>query len=435
MRSNSENRFGPVRLAPGYTAMNAGTYLLSACITIGMFAFIVFIQPYLINANLNVPAGEQGRLVGSLGFWGEFVSLALVAPIGALADKIGRRPVYAAGFLWLAAAFFVYPMARTVPQLYACAFFFAVGTAAVGCMLATILADTPRDESRGLLAGLTGICQGLGAALAVLVLGGVPKRMVAAGMDPTSAGRVTLGIAAALCFVTAVICLLGLRKGTPSRTAARAPLAVVMRDGFEAARRNPRIWFAYMLQFVSFGDRIVFGTYFSLRLQQEAIAHGISVTDAVTAARRPFVIASAASLVFAAVFGYLLDKLDRLTVSIIAMAIAGVGYLVASLVGDPHSPSIVPIALMLGLGQIASIISSQTLLGQEAPVERRGAVFGMAGICGSLAVLFTQGVGGRLYDTVSRGAPFVLLGGIALIVMCFGLWLKFSQRSGFVQQQ
>ena len=33
----------------------------------------------------------------------------LVAPFGALADKIGRRSVYAFGFLWLAAGFLLYP--------------------------------------------------------------------------------------------------------------------------------------------------------------------------------------------------------------------------------------------------------------------------------------------------------------------------------------
>ena len=109
MTTSIEAKFGPVRLAPGYTRWNAQTYLFAAFITIGMLAFISFIQPYLLNANLKVPADEQGRALGLLGFANEIVSLLLVAPFGALSDKIGRRPVYAIGFVWLAAGFFLYP--------------------------------------------------------------------------------------------------------------------------------------------------------------------------------------------------------------------------------------------------------------------------------------------------------------------------------------
>jgi MFS family permease len=291
-----EAKFGPVRLAPGYTRWNAQTYLFAAFITIGMLAFVSFIQPYLLNANLKVPADEQGRALGLLGFANEIVSLLLVAPFGALSDKIGRRPVYALGFVWLAAGFFLYPLAQTFPQLLACALFFSVGVAAVGCMLATVLADTPQEESRGLFVGITGFCQGLGATLAVLVLGKVPQRLAAEGMDAAMAGRVTLGIAAGLCLVTALVCWLGLKRGTPSQIGEREPLRVLLRTGLAAARANPRIWFAYMLQFVSFADRVVIGTFFSARLQQTAIANGQTVAEAASAATKPYVIANVSAL-------------------------------------------------------------------------------------------------------------------------------------------
>ena len=93
MTASVDRRFGPVRLAPGYTSLNAASYLFAAFITIGMLAFVSFIQPFLLNANLQIPADEQGRAVSVLGFSNEIISLLLVAPVGALADKIGRRRV------------------------------------------------------------------------------------------------------------------------------------------------------------------------------------------------------------------------------------------------------------------------------------------------------------------------------------------------------
>ncbi len=422
-------RFGPVRLAPGYTPMNAATYLFAAFITIGMLAFVSFIQPYLLNANLSVPESQQGRAVSVLGFSNEIISLLLVAPIGALADKIGRRPVYALGFLWLAAGFFLYPLARTFPQLLACALFFSVGVAAVGCMLATVLADTPSEESRGLLVGITGFCQGVGATLAILVLGGVPKRLAASGMDAIMAGRITLGIASALCLLTALLCWLGLKRGTPSRIGEQEPLTQVLRAGFDAARANPKIWFAYLLQFVSFADRIVIGTFFSLRLQQTAIAKGLSASEAINLARTPYVLASLAGLVFAVIFGLMLDKMNRITAGVVAMAVAGVGYLAGGFVGDPTSSAIIPVAILLGTGQIAAIIASQTVLGQEAPIEVRGAVFGFAGIAASLGILFTTGMGGWMYDFVGKGSPFFLIGTVNIAIMLFGLWMLRRERA------
>ena len=55
-------------------------------------------------------------------------------------------------------------------------------------------------------------------------------------------------------------------------------------SGFDAARRNPKIWFAYLLQFVSFADRIVIGTFFSLSFSPHkgAASVGMLLTMAIS---------------------------------------------------------------------------------------------------------------------------------------------------------
>ncbi|MFN5011399.1 MAG: MFS transporter, partial [Gammaproteobacteria bacterium] len=102
---------------------------------------------------------------------------------------------------------------------------------------------------------------------------------------------------------------------------------------------------------------------------------------------------------------------------------AGSGYLAGGFVGDPTSEWITFVAVLLGMGQISAIIASQTVLGQEAPSAVRGAVFGLAGICASAGILFTNIFGGTLFDLVGKGAPFFLIGAVNAGIMLFGLLL------------
>jgi MFS family permease len=414
-------RLGRIVLAAGYLPRHALVYLYAALVTVGLFAFISFFQAYLLNVNLRLPEHLQGRTISALNFANELVALALVAPFGALADKIGRRAVYTFGFLWLAAGFLLYPLARTVPGLTACAMFFSVGVAAIGTMLGTVLADLPAERSRGRFVGVAGLFQGLGAAGLLWLLGRLPKWLHDAGVDELRAGAITLWTAAALCAASALIVFSGLKHGTPSASAPALPLRQILAQGLGAARGNPRLWFAYLLQFGSFGDRVVLGTFLSLRLQQAWLESGLGMADAIERARLPFVVAMIAGLVTAVVVGVLLDRADRVRVGVAAMALAALAYLLCGFLDDPSRDFwLLLVAALLGVGQIAAILSGQTLLGQEAPRDVRGAVFGLAGICASAAILFTNALGGWLYDSVSKGGPFFLLAAVNFLIFLFG---------------
>lgn len=410
--------------APGYGPANALSYLYAAFFTVGLFAFTSYFQPYLLNVNLALPEEVQGRTQSAINFANELLALLLVAPIGALADKVGRRPVYACGFLWLAAGFTLYPLARSIPELFACSLFFSVGVAAAGTMLGTVLADIPSESRRGVFVGVAGFFQGLGAALLVLLLGRLPKRLAEQGVEPLLAGRITLGIAAALCVVAALVVFVGLRKGTPSTVAPAMPIRRIVADGLAAARTNRRIWFAWLLQFGSFGDRVVLGTFFSLRLQQSWHEHGLTMAEAMDRARMPMAAALAAGTVSGLVVGLLLDRVDRVLIGTLAMLLAAGAYLACGLLDDPaESTVLLTVAVLLGVGQIAAIVCGHTLLGQEAPRDVRGAVYGLAGIVASAAILFTNGLGGWMYDVLSKGAPFFLLAGVNFAIFLFGLRL------------
>jgi MFS family permease len=128
------------------------------------------------------------------------------------------------------------------------------------------------------------------------------------------------------------------------------------------------------------------------------------------------------------VFGWLMDRLDRVTALALAMALAAVGYTALGLIGDPASTDIYFFLILLGVGELSAILAGQALLGQQAPRDFRGSVIGLAGFCGALGVLGAHSFGGWLFDAWRPGAPFVMMGLVNLIVFLLAVLVRVRAR-------
>lgn len=418
-------KFWFVELAPGILPRNFGTLLYSAFTTIGLLAFVSIGTPYVLNVYLKIPLAEQGRITGDLAAWSEIALLLVFAPCGVLADRIGRRQVFSVGFIFMAIAYALYPFVSSVGELTAYRMLYAVGIGAATAMLQTILADYPANTSRGKATALVGTLNGLGVVILSVGLGGLMKTFVGRGYTPEDAGYITHFIVAGMCLFSAVVVFAGLKKGTPVRKTDQLPIRQLVTSGLAAAR-NPRVALAYASAFIARGDLVVVGTFVNLWGTTAGIEAGLDPAEASAKGRMLFAITGIAGLFWLPFMGIMLDRINRITGTTICMALAAAGFLAVNVVDDPLAPGAWIFFVFLGIGQISAFAGAATLIGQEAPVASRGAVVGMFNTFGAIGILFGTAVGGRLFDSIGPHAVFVMVGGVSLLVVCYGLWVRWK---------
>jgi MFS family permease len=425
----SGHKLGPVSLAPGVTRGHALAYLWAAFVSIGIFTYATALQPYLLEVNIGVPQEQRGVVSGNLQFWQEIVTLLMVGLFGAWSDRIGRRIIYVVGFLITGLAYAAFPFADDTGQLLIYRLIYAIGIAALGGMLATVLADYPVDADRGKFTGMSFTLNALGALLFFAVLTRLPQLYQSLGFDALGAGRAAYLTVAGVCVISALI-MLGLKPGRPDQVTQREPLLTLLRQGLSAGRR-PRIALAYAASFAARADLVIVALFLSLWVQSAALADGATPAEASARQGALFGVVQGCALLWAPFFGWFADKVDRVTLVLIATVLSIAGYGWMGLTPDPGvGAAAFGAAAMLGVGQTSGILASQVLIAQEAPGPIRGAVIGMVGFFGALGILAISKVGGIAYDAWRPGAPFIIMALANVALLAFAFYVRFAgQRS------
>jgi MFS family permease len=389
------------------------------------------LQPYLFNAVLQVPIGVQGKLSGNLASFNEIIFLAAASLVGAASDKVGRRPIYALGFVIMAAAYVLYPLATEPAQLFVFRGIFALGAACVSAMLAAIIADYAMESSRGRLVGICFFLNGIGIATLVVFGGRLPRLIESMGVEPVLAARCAYWTVAAMCFLPFLIVAFGLQSGAPARSEKKEPLLATLRVGLAAAR-DPRVLLAYFSAMVSRGDLAVLSTFFLLWITTYGIGQGLSPAEAQAAGTKFFGLAQIVATLWALVVIFFIDKLDRTLAMALAMTLASASYLLIGSIDDPLGTGMYIAAAFMGIGEMSAILASQSLVGQVAQDRGRGAIIGVFSMFGAAGILAATFIGGILFDAWKPSAPYVLVGvtdGI-LAIFAFAVYFAARRRSG-----
>jgi MFS family permease len=423
MSHDRELRIGPWWFTPGVNGINLSTMLFAAFGTMMMVSFMNSMQPYVMTEILHIPQDEQGSLTGNLQTFQEIFFIALAGFAGVVSEKIGRPPVYAAGFVVAAAGYAIYPMADTVLQLYLIRGFYAVGATGVAIMLSTCIVDYIQERSRGRWIGVTSLFNGLGILAMSLGLTRLPTLYSDSGLDPVLAGRYAFWTVSAMCLLIGAILYFGLYRAA-TRQRKTDSFLHQMSQGVALGIANPRLAIAYCGAFIGRGDFNVVGTFFWLWLTQEGLDRGMTAGEALAKAGPLFGLIQFCAMLWAPVMGFITDRLNRLTATSLGLLIAGAGYIAMSQVPDPFGPLMFPAAILLGMGETSVIVSVGALLGQEASARYRGSIVGLFGQIGGIGILATAFIGGYLFDGVGRTAPFLMMGILNLILMAAALYVR-----------
>ena len=412
-----------VELVPGVSKTNFLSICYGALTTIGLLTFISYSTNYVLLENLAYERSQIGTIVGNLQVIAEIVLLAIFLPIGLIADKIGRRQVYSFGMLTMGLAYFLYPLATGIAELTVYRVIYAIGMGTATGMLGTVTADYPQNHTRGKMIAVTGMLNATGVIIVSLFFARLPKTFADMGFDQITAGKYSMWIVAATCVITAVVVALGLQKGTPTEEQKKIPYLKQIKAGL-AEGRKPRIQLVYASAFVARADLVIIGTFLVLWGTMAGKDMGMTTAEAQSAARIVFVTSSMSALVASPIIGYLIDKVDRIKAVSFCMAIAAAGYLSMFFINDVLSPDVKPLFVLLGVGHQCAFFAATTLLGQEAPKMKRGAIVGVFNLAGAAGILISTGIGGKIYDVIGPYAPFVLIGFCNIAVSLFAIYVS-----------
>lgn len=411
--------------------MNAVTKLYASFITVAMLTGMNFLQGYVLSEHLQVPRGQQGTLSGDLSLWTEMVAILLYNPVGILADRIGRRPVYIAGMLLVGIGYGLYPFATSTSELFVYRIVYGAGLAATTGIIAILANDYPADNSRGKLIGFSGMCGVLGTIFMASLIARIPLLLSNYGFDPVAGGKAMYLCAAMLACISALVFRFGLAPGRPEDAGERPEVQELVGSGLRAAR-NPRIALAYAAAFVARSDMVIKGMFLALWAIQAGRAVGMRPDESMARFGIMYVAMYAASFLSAPLFGWFIDTANRVTAMIVALFIAAAGYSLVILIDTPLELSAMPYLIVMTLGSSCMVKASLALLGQEAAPKSRGSVVAFSSFVGAIGILIFSAIGGRLFDGIGPYAPFLMVGMYQAILLLVALVVRLKYSEGLV---
>jgi MFS family permease len=373
------------------SSVSAGKTIPAGIWVLGLVSLLMDVSSEMIHALLPIYLvtilGTSALTVGVIEGIAEATASVTKIFSGALSDWLGKRKFLAAlGYGLAAFTKPIFPLANSVGWLVAARFIDRVGKGIRGAPRDALVADIAPPELRGASFGLRQSLDTVGAFLGPLLA--ILVMWLSSDSIPT-----VFWVAVIPAFLSFGLITVAVKE--PERPAdlkpVRSPLSL-----YELKRLGGAYWWV-----------VAIATVFTLARFSEAflILRAQSVGLPIALIPAIMVVMNVVYAAAAYPAGVLSDKVDRVTVLFVGLALLIVADLVLGLSSSLLGVMAGVVFWGLHMGFTQGLLA--TLVADAAPPELRGTAFGMFNLLGGVALLAASIIAGALWDTAGPEGTFL----------------------------
>ncbi len=440
-------KFAGIEVKPELTRTNF--FFLYLCTILGgMFIMLPsLVYPAFLVEIVKIDQTYTGTINAFLQALNQVSTLFLVAYIGLLSDKVGRKILALIGFLILGFFFYLLswtgeisawlqipseaagklcavlswvpdkaavfaPFGSSLLVMYAIAFMIGLGLVVMFPQFTVMVADYTHPKDRGKGMAMNGVMVGTAAIISFALFAPLMSKIGVRNLiymivAITMTGAVFVGL-----FLKD---LLSDNKPKKSR----------MLDIVPVARSCLPIKATYFCSFIIRADMAILSPFLMSWGVRHGTSIGLSATEATMKSSVPMIVLAGTSFLVFPVVGMLLDRIGRVPVIIAALFCGAAGMGLIALAPHPFHFLIYIGTSLLGAGMSGSIAGPNALASDAAPEGMLGAVLGGLNTMAPLGALIFLGIGGYLFDNFGPSWAF---GVKALATLLLALWV-FGKKS------
>jgi MFS family permease len=442
------SKFAGIEVAPDLTKANFFFLYLNTLIMGMLMVLPAIIQPAFLQDIIKVAPDFFGSINGFLQNMSQIATLAFVAMVGVLSDKVGRKILAVFGFLSLIFSYYAFGQSVAIAEWLNiseefsstfCAYLSFVPSRAaefadfspglfvayilrlvvgVGMILVypqfiTMCADYTFKKDRGKGMALNGMMMGLASIIIFAAVAPIGRKSGVSGLFIVASIMAAFGLLSTWLFL----------KDRMPETKKEDQKS--FKEVMQVVMKSPTLKSSFLCSFISRADITIMATFIIAWAVQDGAKLGMTSEAATLKGSIPMIIMSVFTFIAFPIIGILLDKWGRLKTIILTLFLGGTGMLIIAVSPGPFSGIVMVTVVIVAFGISGSIAGANTMATDVTPRAMLGSILGGLNTMQPIGMLLFLQLGGYLYDVLGPGWAFGLKGAADILL---ALWLIISSR-------
>ena len=440
--TKSAPKFAGIAVPPELNKRNFFFLFFNTFVAGLLMSVFGILQPAFLKDVIKINQDFAGSINGLLMNLNEIATLALVALVGALSDKVGRKILALVGFVVLALFFYLLGQANGIafflqvptgissqisallsfapsrsaeftqfaPGLlitYVLRLFLGVGLILCYPQFITMVADYTDEKDRGKGMAMNGVMMAISSLLIF-------------GLFVPIMGKI--GVLAFIYIIVAVA--LGGALSTGLFLKDRLPEVkqekVSLLKIIPVVRKSLALKTSYWCCLITRADIIILATFIITWAVKYGKELELSTGEATFKAALPMMVMSVATLIAFPILGVMLDQWGRVPTIILALISGAIAMFLLAASPNPFSPLVYGAMLFASVGMAGAIAGANTLASDASPKGMVGSILGGLNTMQPLDTVLE----GYLFDAFSPGWTFAVKGSASLILCVWMFMMK-----------